>query len=193
MKGKNNTLIGILILLIGISIFVAIFIFSSSKTSPEDGYFNPKKKAAAEKIYKEMTEVDIENYPQSPEEVVAYYLKGTRLLLGNMINDEKVIPEILRMQRITYDRELLDSTPLELQEVQIKNDMKTLFDKNICVVECQTLPIIFYENDISKGYVRVTLELNSGNKYYFKYYVKRDDNGFWRIEGYTNSNEKFTE
>lgn len=193
MKGKNNTLIGILILLIGISVFVAIFIFSSKNTSPEANYFNPKKRAAAEKIFNEMKAVNEENYPQTPEEVVGYYLKGTRLLLGNMVKDESVIPQILRLQRLTYTQELANSTTLEQQEEQIKKDMESLFDKNICVVECQTLPIIFYENDISKGYVRVTLELNSGNKYYFKYYVKRDDNGFWRIEGFTNSNEKFTD
>lgn len=193
MKSKNNTVMAVLIVLIGISVFAAALILSLSKTSPEDGYFNPKKKATAQKIYEELTSLNTENYPQSPEEVVMYYLKGTRILYGDMVNDEAVIPDVLRAQRLMYSQEILDTTSLEQQEEAIKKDIKTLEDSNVCVVECSTMPIIFYEDNINKGYVRVILEDNVSNKYYWKYYVKRDDNGFWKIDGYIRSNETFTE
>ncbi len=193
MKSKNNNVMAILIVLIGISIFAAVLIFSLSKTSPEDGYFNPMKKSAAQKLYSELTEINEENYPQAPEEVVIDYLKGTRILYGDMIEDETVISSILRSQRLFYTQEILDSTSLEQQEENIKKDIKTLKESNVFIVECSTKPIIFYENDLNKGYVRVILEDSAGNKYYWKYYVKRDDNGFWKIEGYKRSDENFTE
>lgn len=222
-SGRSNNAIAALVILIGISALAAIIIFSVSKTTPEDSYFNPKKKATAQKLYTELVGNSAESaqdsseenseensdenldenseaaseenkdYPQTPEEVVELYLKGTRLLYGDMINDEAVIPFILRAQREMYTDELIESTPLENQEIIVKEDIKELKEANAYITECTTQPVIFYENDLTKGYVRVTLEDNGGGKHYWKYYLKRDDNGYWKIEGIKKSNESFTE
>lgn len=207
---KSNTLIVVLIVVAAVSAMVAIIIFSLSKTTPEDKYFNRKKKGAARMLYSDLMSLSEDSdfsvntddnsdeeqktgYPQTPKELIAFYLKGTRLLYGDMVADETIIPNILRKQRLLYSSELIAQTTLEEQENSVKTDMANLKINNTCVVECAVGSVIFYENDMNKAYVCVTLESNLGSKSYWKYFVKRDDNGFWRIDAIQTSNETFTD
>lgn len=193
MSKKSTVVVSFLIIFIGISIIISMLYVSKLKMPAEDVYFNPKALSTARKSYKNITDLEEDTYPPSPDMVVKLYFDGYTLIYGNMLADDTLIPEILQKQRLLLSDELLALNSLEEQEQAVKNGLEILKEKNFYFTSTSVETTVYDKRKTDKGYVCVSQTGNDFSKYYWNYYVQQDDNGYWKITHWKLADEFFRE
>lgn len=196
-KKKKGGIIKLLFVLIFITcvIIVATLSWKSGRDTIH-GEFNNEKKAAAQVLYSEITNVDIEKvYPKTPDEVMQFYGKCYRLLYGDMINDEEVFAKVLHIQRKLYSDELANKNLFENQLQKIKEDVSKLKESEVFVLDFDTKPPI-YDKNYQTCDVRTVISTNANNengvlKAYMVFNIIKDENDCWKIHSFRNTNEEF--
>jgi len=192
---KTTNLISILVLLIGISILIAISVtaYNNWIASPQAGRFVKEKNSEALKIYNEvMAFNEIEDYPKTPDEVIELYNKSYRLLYGNMIKDETVIDEVLHQQRKLYTEELLELNTYEQQLEELKSSIESLKEQKLDIIDIKQKPALYDAQKNNKSCtIRITQTGSNFSKFYWNYFLEKDENDKWKILGWKASNEDF--
>lgn len=126
------------------------------------GDFKNDKKTVAELIFSDISNADLEsNYPKTPDEVMQFYAKCYKLLYGNMIRNEDIIPEVLHIQRKLYSEELASKNVFELQIEKLKENIQTL--NNVSVVDFEIKPPI-YDKEFNTCDVRAVISTNANTR-----------------------------
>lgn len=200
-KGKKFGKTVIAILIIGVIIAISVISYKNASETLY-GDFTIEKKGMAEILYSDIRKFDeSEEYPKTPDEVLEIYNECYRLLYGDMINNEEIISEILHIQRKLCSDEFVQMNIYEEQLVNLKEDIKNLKEKEVCVIDVSSKPAI-YDKKHDSCFIKVTvstdamLQDRTMMKFNFKYHFIMDENGLWKIqsvETMKESNEQKTE
>lgn len=190
-KNKSNNIIGSLVALIGVSLMAAVILIAFNRGSNIKSEFNKEKETTALNLYNSIMSIQEEkDYPKSPEEVMNIYNDGFLLLYGNMIKDEKTIPEIIHQQRKLLSNEILDLNAFEDQEKNLKETIEKFKEQNFYIVSIETKPVIYI--DAASCYIRVIQRGNNFIKFYWNYYLEKDElTKLWKITGWEATDENF--
>ena len=149
------------------------------------GDFNSNKKAEAQRLYNDVMSLqDNTNYPKTPEEVIQFYNKGYKLIYGDMVNNDDIILDILHQQRKLYTDELLNTTTLEQQKETLDSALELLEDNKYYVIALEAKPAIYDKGNSDYCYVRVIIMGNDFSESTYHYYLEKDNNDLWKIQGW---------
>ncbi len=197
---KKGSKIKILFILIIFTCVVIIAAFSWKKGRDTiHGDFESDKKAMAEVLYSDVSGTDIEkNYPKTPDEVMQFYGKCYKLIYGNMIKNEDILAETLHIQRKLFSDELASKNVFESQFEKIKEDVANLKESGVWVIDFETKPPM-YDKEYNTCEVRTVISTNANGengaslKVYMLFNIVKDENGFWKIHAFRNTNSDFEE
>lgn len=193
MKKKTNNIIGILILLVGISVVVLVMAVSYNRSSEYLNRFSDTKRATAEVLYNNVSRLaDDGYYPDKPDELMDIYTDANLLLYGDMIIDESLRGEILLLQRKLLTDELLEKNEYEEQLSLLNASLEELKSHKFYITSVEQLPAIYSEGNPNECFVRVTQTANDFSKYYWSYFLVKQD-GNWRISAWLPRDENFEE
>ncbi len=195
---KKGSLIKLLFVLIIITcIIIAVAILWKSGSDTIHGDFESSKKVAAEVLYSDVSNQDIDkNYPKTPDEVMQLYGKCYKLLYGDMIRNDDIFANVLQIQRGLFSDELAQSNLFETQLEKIKNDVENLKNEKVFVVDFEAKPPI-YSKDFNSCDVRAIVSTNVNNddksvfKAYLVYNIIKDENEKWKIQSFRNTDSTF--
>lgn len=192
MNNRSRNIIGVLVILVGISAVIAILITSFGKTDKEKLLFNSKRQSIAEELYKEIKSFKGDtDYPKSPEDVIELYNKGFYLLYGNMTDDEDVIAEVIHQQRKLFSNEIINMNSFEEQLDNFKLSMEKIEKEKIYTIGVENKSAIYDRNDSDMCYVGVVQHGSDFTSFYWNYYLKRDEKGQWKIYSWKAADENF--
>ncbi len=192
-KKKSNTIIGVLILLIGISAVVLLMGYSYNQSRHYLSMFTKEKKSLAQPLYdRVMTLSDNTAYPANPDDVMDVYNAAYLLLYGDMILDEKLVDAVLKQQRKLFSTELLASNPYDTQMTELKRSLAYLTQMGVHVTAMEKKSALFEEDDRTKCSVRVTQTTSIFKQYYWLYSLKKDATDHrWKIVSWQATDENF--
>lgn len=200
-KSNNNVskIITILIIILIIGLSIIFSFLALLPKNPNSKYFNKESLSSSEKIYSEILDLTEENYPETPEEVVYLYTESYKLLYGQKIKPKYIdtlLPIILQKQRLLLSEQLINDNTIENQTTKVKESMNILSKNKVKITMIQCNPVIYDQDNPDIAYINVIMQDNSvasdeTGKYYFKYYLKRNSTGKWKITGYYPTDKEF--
>ncbi len=193
MNNKQTKTAGIFILvtfLIALMVFIGYLYYTNKNTVV---YFNPNKRHAAEKLYYNIMNRNLEtDYPASPEDVMEYNLNIIQLIYGNMIVEESLYENVILQQRKLFAKSLLEQNTLEQQTEVIKTAVSLLKEQQLSSYNISQLPTIFNPHDNDFCYIRVKQQLNNGEDFYWEYSLeKNEETDRWEIVLWTLTDEYY--
>ena len=131
------------------------------------------------------------NYPPSPREILKYFGELTQCLYDEEYTEEEFSQLAMKVQEL-YDEELIANKTQEQYVEDLRWDIAQFKDQNT-IVSSYSLPsstdVEFFTQDgysWARLYVEFTLRtgthLNFANEIFL---LRRDDNGHWKIYGWT--------
>lgn len=194
MNSKQTKTAGIFIIavfLIALTVFIGYLYYTNKNTAV---YFNPSKKHAAEKLYYNIMNRNLDtDYPVNPEEVMDYNISIIQLIYGNMIVEESLYENVILQQRKLFSKSLLEQNTLEQQIDVIKTAVGLLKEQNLSSYHISQLPTIFNPQDNNFCYVRVKQQLNNGEDFYWEYSLEKNkETERWEIVLWTLTDEYYT-
>lgn len=200
-KNKSSKIFILTIVFLGIFLIFGLVFLSFMQKNEISSYFTKDSAKHSEKIYNTLIELSEDKYPETPEKVVELYTESYKLLYGARIKKEHIntlVPIILEKQRILFSNELIANNPFEQQSLNIQKNIKFFEDENLKIVSVELKPVIYDQQDSKKAYINVVFQDNSkpsnsqaSQNYNYKYYLKKDRDGKWRITGFYPTDSEF--
>jgi hypothetical protein len=190
---SRSKVTGILVIAAGVLIIVLIYMYGSFVTKNKPRYFNPRKEAAAQALFDSITSRDlVNNYPETPDEVMELNLDIIHMLYGNMIADESIYTELIEIQRCLFGTELLEQNSLETQVSTVTDAVKMLSEQRISHSTFEQLPTIYNALDSDLCYIRVEQTFNNNEKYFWEYQLALLENeNRWKIIRWESTDENY--
>ena len=183
---KKHTYLFVFLVVVIIAAVCTGGYFTYLKVAGTRNDFVANKTNLAMRLYKNITEADLEGaYPETPEAVAD--LNGNIVLLtyGAMIVNEEILEEILSIQRNLFAPELLESTSsAEAQLANVKSDISELTERGFVCVEMNRFESI-YSEDRQSVTIHFT-QILSPNSYINWYYKLVKADGRWKILGWVS-------
>lgn len=188
-KTVRNTVIIMLFVAIGI---VGIFWFMTNQDKNKEGVLDTNATEVEKLLEKDM----INNYPETPKEVLKLYSRFTKCMYNEEVNDE-TLKGLLEKKRQLYDEKLLEKNPFEVQMKMLKNEIKEYRDNkrditNYVVDKSSKIQVKkVKKEEVAKGGVVFFIK-NASNyeKVYEEFTLKVDKEGKWRILGWSRGQNK---
>ena len=181
---KSSRVIDILIALSVIVIVVLAFTYFRlySESFLTHG-FNPDRVTEASQLYNEIISFNfITDYPETPEEVMALYLKTVRLLYGDMLRNEEYIRNVVEVQRRFLCDDILRRNRLDDQLRVLQMKLEDLAEMGVVTIALEQRTPVFPTPERNVCTIRVT-QFNAGARNTHLIYTLSSDNpaGRWRI------------
>ena len=181
---KNNRFI--LIIVIFACLIIGSYYYFAKKDSSEKTNLDPTSELS-QVMYK-----DLDNsYPSTPREVIGFY---SRILMcyynEEYTNDQFEI--LVEQARKLLDDELLDSNPIEKHVTNLTKEVEDYKSKKLTIIsytldDSKDVVYFDYEGDkcagIKSSYF-MKRNSESFEKVYHQYFLRKDDNGRWKIYGF---------
>lgn len=132
-----------------------------------------------------------ENYPDNPYDVASLYLEGYALIYGSFMDNEEVISIIIEQQRKLLAESILKRNTLSNQIKSVLISLEYLKLNSFEIKEInidQPYPATEEGDEVVVKAIKIGTD---GETYTFKYYLKQDDEGKWKITSWENENDKF--
>ncbi len=183
---KTKISVSIVVIIIGLFSIIALVLYSISIYNQKPNYYTPEKANKGEKIYSELSEIDFVNdYPQSPEEIVELNNKIMLFLYGNILADTRKISEVLEFQRNLFSTELNELNTLENQIENTNETFGIFLEKGVYVIDITQGSIKYTsQNDYSCS-VTVDFYFNKLENIKKQYHLVKED-GRWKINNWSN-------
>lgn len=191
MSKKGNNVIGILVSILGISLIFGVVVISFFQKGSNENYFKKQDRVFSEKVFESLINLNEDNYPDTPEDLVFLYTNTYRLLYGDKIKNFDVLPIILEKQRMLFSKQLLENNPLEEQILRVKKNLEFLSENKMKIINTYVKDVTYDKNNGNIAYVNVIKQDNLFESYYYKYYLQKYEDKKWKITGWYNTDEKF--
>lgn len=133
-----------------------------------------------------------DKYPSTPKDVLDLYINLSKSIYDRNTTEDQ-IDKLATQMLLLFDAELLDKNPLELYKINLKTEIKGFVDKNIYImnyINGDNEKAEFWDKDNREYASRmVSYTLKEGSNYtkvYNKFILRKDDNGEWKILGWSN-------
>lgn len=163
----------IIIIIIGV-----YFYYINSNNSDE--MINVEKLSAFEKIISLNAGQD-DFY--SPGEVVKRNNIILSYLYGSSVQNEEV-NELIILQRNLFDPDLLEINPLEIQLEKVKLKIDEYKKSGYKIIEIKQDLVEYEDKNANIAKVKVIQYTNSNTDNYLEYYLRKQEDGTWRIIGW---------
>lgn len=175
-----NTLIALSVIVIIFLAFIYIRLYSASNLNPG---FHPDRIAEATQLYDNIISFNfITDYPETPEEVMALYLKTVRLLYGDMLRSDDYIFNVIEVQRRLLGEDILRRNRIEDQFHTFKEHLAELSEMGVITISLEQRAPIFPTPERNVCTIRVT-QFNMGARNTHIVYTLSSDNPArrWKI------------
>lgn len=131
-----------------------------------------------------------DNYPDNPYDVLSLYLDAYSLIYGDFISNQEVVSILLQQQRLLLDDVILNDNSLEQQQKYLFNNLDYLIQNDFKIISI-TIEEPYFISDDTVVIKAIKVD-NQQEIYNFKYYLKKNPNGYWKIVNWENDNDKYT-
>lgn len=138
MKKSSAKRVGLIIVMLGAIVigFLARYGFNASNSKPR--LFVKEKEIIANKLYEEITSADLEaKYPETPEKAMDLYSNINLLIFGDMIADETIYQDLVKILRKLYSNEIITANSEENQYQKLMDSIKILKETNVFITETE--------------------------------------------------------
>lgn len=132
-----------------------------------------------------------DNYPDNPYDVISLYLEAYSLIYGDFISNQEVISILLEQQRLLLDETILNRNSLSSQKKSLFESLGYLIESNFRISYIEIEEPYFTSEDENEVAVKVIKVDNNQEVYNFKYYLKLDSDGYWKITNWERDNNKY--
>jgi len=191
-KKRKNGLLFFIILLLGIGAIGSILAYGAHVSANMPQHFVHERRHTADRLYRETVGTDlVENYPQTPWQLMELYATAFFLLHGNFIVDEGVFMEVIEFQRELFTQELRDRNPAHYQLANHLMNLET-FRQADAVLRPSTVENIRYDHQGHRtALAYVVHPFMAHENLYRVYHLEMDENDMWRINSWVEANEYF--
>ena len=192
VKKKSNTMLAILIILIGLLIFAGIFVYLSFVEANTVHLFTRENRHIGAQLYEATLGLDMEeNYPESPLTLMRLYNDINFFLYRNIIVNDELFMRVVDLQRELLHPQLIESLTREQQAAHIRNAVETLGEQGVLVgrSEIDHVQYDFYNQRTARVNIRQPLIFYGA--VYWVYMLEIDENGQWKIVGWVETDESF--
>lgn len=176
--------VGIAIIVLGIAILAYIINYSYLRYSSLPNNFSANRKNIGEKLYTSVTERAAEleyAYPEEPLDVMTLY-RDTRLLIyGDIIINDDLITDVIRIQRQLWSDELLNKTTEQEQFDNLKKSLDALGENRIRLTKAEVTSTGYDPFDQNICTANVSEYGINLDRLDWKYYLIKDSAGRWKI------------
>ncbi len=179
---RSKTSFSIFAIIICILILV-IYKYNYYNTNDNNSFFKENKQKTAQKLYNNISSLDFKKeYPISPENVMKVQCDILMLLYGNMIQDDTLYSEILKIQRNLFSNELLENNSFESQYSKFKEEIKNLDNNKIFCISIDYKPAVYNQYNNKYATVEVDQVYSILGKIKTSYNLeKKDIDNKWKI------------
>ena len=154
--------------------------------------FVREKEVPATRAYERIMRMDPDvNYPKSPEGVMDFFNEAFYLMYSRSILDDGTLFEVMARQRDVYSDELLRLNPAQLQFMQLKNDLESLYEDNNICLSVERRGTVYDENYPGECVVQTMIFFNTFGAVYRNYFLIQDSEGRWRVNAWQDTDESF--
>jgi hypothetical protein len=187
-KTNNESMFKIILVIIAILLVLAGVFLMTFRTNEDslvqNSYFNPNRAALGTRLFEELMEFSIYNYPETIEGVMEEYLKTVQLLYGDMIVNQELIMPIIEVQRKMFSDEILQNNSIESQHQMLTVHLEELKENDIRLLSSDIRLIsqdVFNSNVFNVNIVQQYTTIGTVN---VTYRLERDNANRWKIAGW---------
>ena len=189
-KGTRGTIVLIVLILMALSYYTYL---SNRNEKPVDE--KPEITRVQDVLMRDLTI----QYPPSPKEVVKYYCEITQCFYNEEYSEEELNDLALKIREL-YDDELIADKSLEQYFTDLKQDIDDYKEKGIVISSFATSAStdVEYsrveEKEYASLYCTFTLRQNTElSATVHKFLLRKDEEGHWRILGWTLADKEVYE
>lgn len=139
--------------------------------------------AASNRLYDQVVLTDLAvDYPKTPEAVLNFYDDTVCLLYDSGVTDYDMLKTVLEKQRELYASELLELNSLDEQLEKLLDALKEVDRRKLTITSIEHADMYFDAQDPDLCVISSITHLKGEEAdLYFNYYLKKDENGRYKI------------
>jgi len=166
-------------LLIVIMIAVYFYYMNSKDSNTGQGTVVEKTELSKFEKIKKLNEQQSELF--SPNEVIERNNIILSYLYGGELENEEEIDDLILFQRNLFDPDLLAINPYEEQVEKVKATLEEYKKTGYRIIEIKRDVVQYEKNNPNIAKIRVIQYTNSNKDNYLEYYLRKQEDGSWRI------------
>ncbi len=193
MKTKSSSkIIGVIIVILLVILIGGVTYLTYVMKADEARKLQNVNVMLADDLYNEVTSQDlVQDYPESPEDVMRFYDKTIYLLYNNKITDDNLLKMVLSKQRGLYDNELLELNPFEEQFSKLLISIDELNRQKVSIKSISHVSYEYDEKNPEVCMVNTVQYLQGEENLFIVFILRKDEDNKWRIVSRKSSDKNF--
>jgi hypothetical protein len=189
---KQQVIAFVIILVCGVAAIAGLLLHALRVTAETEQPFVHERRHNAQRLYRETIGRDIlENYPQTPRELMEAYGASVWLLYGEFIATEDMFMQVIEFQRTLFSHELRQSITADEQFNNLMASIAEMSYAGVLARRPEIEEIAFDFIDQRSALVEVRHRFTWHDNLYRLYYVVMDENDLWRIASWALADSDF--